>query len=102
MDHTSTVNKSEESRIHSKTYIIKNELGVHVRPATKLVKTANKFDSNISIIKDDLEIDAKSIMGILMLAASQGTKILVTAEGTDSKEALAEMGRLIEDKFGEE
>ena len=54
----------------SKSFTIINKLGVHVRPATQLVKTANKFDSDIFIKKDDLEVDGKSIMGILMLAAS--------------------------------
>ena len=101
MNHTNNRETRKESQLHSRTFTIKNELGVHVRPATKLVKTAGRFDSNISIKKDDLEIDAKSIMGILMLAASQGTSILVTAEGSDSKKALDEMGRLIEDGFGE-
>lgn len=86
----------------SKSFTIINKLGVHVRPATQLVKTANKFDSDIFIKKDDLEVDGKSIMGILMLAASQGSKIIIRADGKDAKEAIDELGRLIIGKFGEE
>ena len=90
------------NQINSKTFTIKNKLGIHVRPATQLVKTASKFDSNIFIKKEDLEVDAKSIMGILMLAASQGCQVVIRAEGKDSKEAVNELGLLIEEKFGEE
>ncbi len=89
------------SLVVSESFTIKNELGVHVRPATKLVKTASKFDSDICILKDELEVDAKSIMGVLMLAASQGSRIIVRAEGRDAREALGELGRLIDDGFGE-
>ncbi|MDY6854143.1 MAG: HPr family phosphocarrier protein [Thermodesulfobacteriota bacterium] len=86
----------------SETFTIINKLGVHVRPATQLVKTANTFDSDIYIKKDDLEVDGKSIMGVLMLAASHGSKIIIRADGKDAKEAIGELGRLIIGKFGEE
>ena len=94
--------KGSGNHVLSKTLTIKNKLGVHVRPATQLVKAANKYDSDISIRKEDLEVDAKSIMGILMLAASQGCQVVITAEGDDSEEAVKELGLLIEEKFGEE
>jgi phosphocarrier protein len=86
----------------NKTFTIINKLGVHVRPATQLVKIANKFDSDIYIKKDDLEVDGKSIMGILMLAASRGSKIIIRADGEDAKEAIEELGSLIIGKFGED
>jgi phosphocarrier protein len=84
------------------TYTIKNRLGLHARAAALLVKTANKFASEVTIEKDGLEINGKSIMGILMLAASKGTKITLKVEGRDSVQALQTLGRLIENKFGEE
>ncbi|MFH2012547.1 MAG: HPr family phosphocarrier protein [Pseudomonadota bacterium] len=92
----------KEDRVQIKSFIITNKLGIHVRPATQLVTTANKFISDISIKKDELEIDAKGIMGILMLAASQGSEIVIRAEGKDAREAIDELGRLIEERFGEE
>ena len=84
------------------TFTIKNRLGLHARAAALLVKTANKFASELTIEKDGLEINGKSIMGILMLAASKGTKITLKVEGRDSVQALQTLGRLIENKFGEE
>jgi len=84
------------------TFTIKNRLGLHARAAALLVKTANKFASEVTIEKDGLEVNGKSIMGILMLAASKGTKITLKVEGRDSVQALQNLGRLIENKFGEE
>ena len=84
------------------TFTIKNRLVLHARAAALLVKTANKFASEVTIEKDGLEVNGKSIMGILMLAASKGTKITLKVEGKDSVQALQTLGRLIENKFGEE
>ena len=84
------------------TFTIKNRLGLHARAAALVVKTANKFASEVTIEKDGLEVNGKSIMGILMLAASKGTKITLKVEGKDSVQALQILGRLIENKFGEE
>jgi phosphocarrier protein HPr len=84
------------------TFTIRNRLGLHARAAALLVKTANKFASEVTIEKDGLEVNGKSIMGILMLAASKGTKITLKGEGKDSVQALQTLGRLIENKFGEE
>ncbi len=84
------------------TFTIRNRLGLHARAAALLVKTANKFASEVMIEKDGLEVNGKSIMGILMLAASKGTKITLKVEGKDSVQALQTLGRLIENKFGEE
>ncbi len=84
------------------TFTIKNRLGLHARAAALLVKTANKFACDVTIEKDGVEVNGKSIMGILMLAASKGTKITLKVEGRDSVQALQTLGRLIESKFGEE
>jgi phosphocarrier protein len=84
------------------TFTIRNRLGLHARAAALLVKTANRFVSEISIEKDGLEVNGKSIMGILMLAASKGSRITLKAEGKDSAQAIKALGELIENKFGEE
>ncbi len=84
------------------TFTIGNRLGLHARAAAQLVKTANRFSSEIVIEKDGLEVNGKSIMGILMLAASKGSKITVKAEGKDSAQAIKALGELIENRFGEE
>jgi phosphocarrier protein len=84
------------------TFTIKNKLGLHARAAALLVKTANRFVSNVSLEKDGLEVNGKSIMGILMLAATKGTRITVKAEGKDAEQAIETLGKLIENKFGEE
>ncbi len=84
------------------TYTIGNRLGLHARAAALLVKTANRFSSEITIEKDGLEVNGKSIMGILMLAASKGSKITLKAVGKDSAQAIKALGELIENRFGEE
>lgn len=84
------------------TYTIGNRLGLHARAAALLVKTANRFSSEITIEKDGLEVNGKSIMGILMLAASKGSKITLKAQGKDSAQAIKALGELIESRFGEE
>lgn len=85
-----------------KSFTIRNRLGLHARAAALVVKTANRFSSEITIEKDGVEVNAKSIMGILMLAASKGTRITLRAEGKDEAEAIEGVGRLFENKFGEE
>jgi len=84
------------------TFTIRNRLGLHARAAALLVKTANRFLSDITLEKDGLEVNGKSIMGILMLAASKGSRITVKVEGKDSVEAIRALGELIDNKFGEE
>lgn len=85
----------------SKEFIIKNRLGLHARAAAQLVQTANRFSSEITIQKDDLQVNGKSIMGLLMLAAPQGSRILVSVSGADADNAMDAIGRLIDDGFGE-
>jgi phosphocarrier protein len=77
-------------------------LGLHARAAALLVKTANRFASEITLEKDGVEVNGKSIMGILMLAASKGTKVTLKVEGKDSTQAIQALGKLFENKFGEE
>jgi phosphocarrier protein len=83
-------------------FVIKNKLGLHARAAALLVQKASQFACNIKIEKDGREVDAKSIMGVMMLAAAKDSKVTMKAEGTDSQEALRVLGELIENRFGEE
>ena len=80
---------------------IKNKLGLHARAAAKLVHTAARFKSDIKIVKGDEEVDGKSILGILLLAAGRGTTITVRADGTDERDALDAVENLIDAKFDE-
>jgi phosphocarrier protein HPr len=84
------------------TFTIRNRLGLHARAAALLVKTANRFSAEVTLEKDGVEVNGKSIMGILMLAASKGTKITLKAEGKDATHAMQALGKLIENKFNEE
>jgi len=81
---------------------IVNRLGLHARAAAKLVQTAGSFSSQVDLEKDGQSVDAKSILGILLLAASQGTPVTVRCDGGDEEEALAAVTALIADRFGEE
>lgn len=80
---------------------ITNRLGLHARAAAKLVQCANRFASRIQLCKQDQEVNAKSIMGVMMLAASKGTELQLRAEGEDEAEAADAIVELIDDKFGE-
>ena len=91
-----------QDRVEIETYTIRNRLGLHARAAALLVKTANRFASEITLEKDGVEVNGKSIMGILMLAASKGTKVTLKVEGKDSPQAIQALGKLIDNKFGEE
>lgn len=68
---------------------IKNKLGLHARPAAQFVKTASKFKSNVFIGRDDHEVNGKSIMGVMMLAAQVGSFLTITVDGEDEQEAIA-------------
>jgi len=81
---------------------ILNRLGLHARAAAKLVRLANGFASEIRVAKDRVEVNGKSIMGVLMLAAPKDTKVLIRAVGPDAEEAVTAIGDLIAGKFGEE
>jgi phosphocarrier protein HPr len=80
---------------------ILNKNGLHARPAAEIVKAAAKFSSDIVIVRDDLEVNGKSIMGVLMLAAECGSSILVRATGKDEAAAVDAIAALVAGKFGE-
>jgi len=84
------------------TFTIKNKLGLHARAAALFVQLSNKFDSEILVEKSGQEVNGKSIMGILILAANQGSKITVKADGQDAAVAIEELGKLIDAGFGED
>jgi phosphocarrier protein HPr len=80
---------------------VSNKYGLHARPAAEFVKTASRFSSDIVVEKEDLEVNGKSIMGMMMLAAEYGSTIVIRATGTDSEAAIAELAMLVERGFGE-
>jgi phosphocarrier protein HPr len=80
---------------------IVNRNGLHARPAAEVVKTAAKFKSEITIVRDDLEVNGKSIMGVMMLAAEFGATLTVRANGPDAQQAVDAITELIAQKFGE-
>ncbi len=86
----------------SSEFEVVNRLGLHARAAAQLVQTANRFLSDVTIEKDGTEVNGKSIMGLLMLAAPQGALITVTVSGEDAVQAMKVIGTLINDGFGED
>lgn len=85
-----------------KTVTIQNVSGLHARPATMFIQEANRFKSDIFVIKDGYRINAKSIMGIMASGISKGTEIIIEANGPDEEKAIEKLAGLIENKFGEE
>jgi len=83
------------------TFTIINRLGLHARAAAKFVTTASEFNADIHVSRDNRQVNGKSIMGVMMLAAAKGTEIQVIAEGDDAVPALQAIGNLIADYFGE-
>jgi len=84
-----------------RTVQIVNKNGLHARPAAEIVKTAGKFASDVTIVRDDLEVNGKSIMGVMMLAAECGSTILVRASGPDADAAVDALVTLVSSRFGE-
>lgn len=84
-----------------KELLIENKLGLHARAAAQIVKSASAYSSKITLSKDGLEVDGKSIMGIMMLAAAKGSTVMMQAVGEDETRAVAGMELLFRDKFGE-
>ncbi|MBM3244642.1 MAG: HPr family phosphocarrier protein [Candidatus Omnitrophica bacterium] len=78
-----------------KKLVVKNKQGLHARPAAMFVQVANKYDSRVKVKRDEEEVNGKSIMGILMLGAEQGSEIILEVEGEDAEEALSELEKLI-------
>ncbi len=85
----------------TKETTIVNKLGLHARPSALLVSTAAKFQSEVFFTKDDLRVNGKSIMGVMMLAAEMGSQVLVEVDGADENEAIEAIVKVIESGFGE-
>jgi phosphocarrier protein len=82
--------------------VVVNKLGIHARPAAMFVKTASRFQSEITVEKDGEQVNGKSIMGLMMLAAGCGSKLLVSATGADAEKALDEIEQLFASRFNED
>lgn len=82
--------------------MIVNKLGLHARAAAKFVTVASGFDSEIHLARNERRVNGKSIMGVMMLAASKGTSLVLSAEGADETRAVEELERLVAERFGEE
>lgn len=86
----------------TKTITIQNKLGLHARPAAMVVSEASRFGSEITLNKDGLEVNAKSIMGVMMLAAEMGSQVIITADGQDERSAIQALEALFASKFNED
>ena len=95
------MNSTRSLFLANKEIEIINKLGLHARAAAKLVALASKFTSEVQLRKNNQEVNAKSIMGVMMLAASQGTKLELVVNGEDEEDALTAIIELINDRFGE-
>lgn len=91
---------SENHRVERDVEIV-NRAGMHARPAAEFVKTAGRFSSHVTVEKDGLEVNGKSIMGVLMLAAEQGSRLRLSAQGGDAVEALEALAELVGSGFEE-
>jgi len=85
-----------------KEIVLLNKLGLHIRPAAQFTKIAAKYKADVYLIRDGMRINAKSIMGVMMLAAGQGTKLILECIGEDEEQLCSELTALIENKFHEE
>ncbi|MBL48519.1 MAG: phosphocarrier protein HPr [Roseibacillus sp.] len=85
----------------TKELTISNKLGIHARPAAQFVKTASKFEADIRVQKDGEEVNGKSIMGLMMLAAGHGSVLTIVTEGSDAEDALTELEDLVVRNFEE-
>src|SRR5208282_5215633 len=97
----SSAKKTGGKHAMRREFVVINKLGIHARPAALFVKLANRFTCNILVDKDGEEVNGKSIMGLMMLAAGPGSKLIITCEGEDCQQALDEIEALIQRKFDE-
>ena len=91
----------ENANLLRKEFTINNKLGLHARPAAMFVKLANSFDSEIWVSQEDEQVNGKSIMGLMMLAAPGGSRVAISAEGGDADAAIEALGNLVEGGFQE-
>ena len=92
----------DATKVLEKKFVIRSKLGLHARPAAVLVKTANRFKSEITIQKGQQKVNGKSIMGVMMLAAGPGSHLIVRISGPDAQRAMAEIEKLIDRNFSDE
>jgi phosphocarrier protein HPr len=87
-----------EEKVIEETLTVGNQLGLHARVATMIVQAMRNYGSKVTLCKDGVEVDARSVLGLLLLAATPGSEIVVKAQGPDSRQALEEVGRLIQNE----
>ena len=87
-----------EQQVLERILTVTNKLGIHARVATMMVQTMKKYTAQVTLVKDGLEVDARSVLGLLLLAATPGSEILVKAQGDDCQEAIQEISKLIQDE----
>lgn len=85
-----------------RSVVIQNKYGLHARPAAEFVKAAHTFECDVQVCKDDLEVNGKSIMGMMMLAAERGAEIVIRTSGPDADEAMEKLVELVTSRFGED
>lgn len=101
--HVTQINpKSRTVMIEIKSFKIKNKLGLHARAAARMVNISTQYTSKIFLERDGMEVNGKSLLSILTLACPRGSWITLRAEGNDAREAIESLGKLLEDKFGED
>jgi phosphocarrier protein HPr len=83
------------------TAVLANKHGLHARPAAEFVKLASRFECDVKLTKDDLTVDGKSIMGVMMLAAERGSRLVIAASGEDEEQAIKELKAFLETDLGE-
>ena len=92
---------ADDGGLMTKHFLVSNKLGIHARPAAMIVRVTNKFKAEVFVEKDEEQVNGKSIMGLMMLAAAKGTKVKFIATGEDAPEMLAELEALFARKFDE-
>lgn len=98
MDHANT---QSDGQTVERDLIVENQMGIHARPAAMIVRVSNKYQSDVFFEKDDEQVNGKSIMGLMMLAAGKGSTIRAIASGNDANEVLDDLERLFASKFDE-
>lgn len=96
-----SANLHPEGQNVEKILLVENQMGIHARPAAMIVRAANKFEADLFFEKDNEQVNGKSIMGLMMLAAGKGTELKAIASGNDAETALEELARLFASKFDE-
>ena len=102
MSKLASARKPPDEKFLTKELVIINKLGIHARPAALFVKTANRFAAEIFVEKDGEKINGKSIMGLMMLAAGPGSKLILYVRGDDAQQAIVELEALVQRKFDED